>query len=69
MTKESCRTAFDIDEGPFCQALDKALGTFKVYREAYYGGTFTGNHAHKCLKVGNNDVRIHACMYVHVLVT
>lgn len=22
-----------------------------VHREAYYGGTFTGNHAHKCLKV------------------
>ena len=49
--KELCRTAFDIDEGPFCRALDGALATFKVHREAYYGGTFTGNHAHKCLQV------------------
>ena len=46
--KNQCRPAF---EGPFCRALDDALALFKVHREAYYGGTFTGNHAHKCLKV------------------
>ena len=46
-----CQQGFDMDEGPFCQALDKALASLKVHREAYYGGTFTGNHAHKCLKV------------------
>ena len=51
MTKDECRKGFSIDEGPFCRALDKALASVKVCREAYYGGTFTGNHAHKCLKV------------------
>ena len=40
-----------MDEGPFCQALDKALGALDVDRQAYYGGTFNGNQAHKCLKV------------------
>lgn len=30
---------------------NEALEQFKVHREAYYGGTFTGNHAHKCLQV------------------
>ena len=24
-----------------------------VHRQAYFGGTFIGNHVHKCLKVGN----------------
>jgi hypothetical protein len=51
--KRASSEEFDIDEGPFCRALDTALGTFKVYREAYFGGTFTGNHAHKCLQVRN----------------
>ena len=49
--KDLCRQAFDIDEGPFCRALDKALASCKIHREAYYGGTFTGNHTHKCMKV------------------
>ena len=31
--------------------LDKVLSTLKVHREAYYGGTFTENHAHKYLQV------------------
>ena len=47
------REGFSIADTPFCQALDKALKHFKVQREAYYGGTFTGNHVHKCLKVLN----------------
>ena len=47
------RDGFNIDDGPFCQGLDEALQHFKVQREAYYGGTFTGNHVHKCLKVLN----------------
>ena len=51
-----------MDDGPFCRALDEALGTLKVHREAYYGNTFTGNHAHKCLKVTsqhNQSVHVH----------
>lgn len=54
ITEKECQEEFDIEDGPFCRALDNALASFKVCREAYYGGTFTGNHAHKCLKVGNN---------------
>ena len=49
--QEECRGGFSINDGPFCRSLDEALGKLKVHREAYYGGTFTGNHAHKCLKV------------------
>ena len=49
--KAACQVGFDMDDGPFCLALDKVLATFKVFREAYYGGTFTGNHAHKCPQV------------------
>jgi hypothetical protein len=33
------------------KALDGALKSFKVERQAYYGGTFVGNHVHKTLKV------------------
>ena len=32
-------------------ALDKTLKTFNVERQAYYGGTFVGNHVHRALKV------------------
>ena len=49
--RDTCKVGFDIDEGPFCLALDKALGSIDVHRQVYYGGTFNGNHAHKCLKV------------------
>lgn len=49
--REECKEGFDIEDGPFCRALDMALEKFKVHRQAYYGGTFTGNHSHKCLKV------------------
>ena len=31
--------------------VHEAFTKFKVHREAYYGGIFTGNHAHKCLQV------------------
>ena len=48
---EECNAGFDLDDGPFCRALDEALAEFKVQCKAYYGGTFTGNHAHKCLQV------------------
>ncbi len=42
---------FNKEDGPFIKALDTALKSFKVERQAYYGGTFVGNHVHKCLKV------------------
>lgn len=50
-TKEACKVVFPLEDGPFIRALDKTLASMHVHREAYYGGTFTGNHAHKCLKV------------------
>ena len=49
--RQECKEGFNTEDGPFCRALDGALAELKVHREAYYGGTFTGNHAHKCLKV------------------
>lgn len=39
-------------DGPFVQALDAALASFNVCRQAYYSGTFVGNHVHRTLKVG-----------------
>ncbi len=39
-------------EGPFVKYLDRALGSFNVHRQAYYSGTFVGNHVHRTLKVG-----------------
>ena len=40
-----------MEEGPFNKGLDGALKSFHVQREAYYGGTFVGNHVHRYLKV------------------
>ena len=42
---------FDKSEGPFVKALDAALASFNVERQAYYSGTFVGNHVHRCLQV------------------
>ena len=50
-TQEKLKKTFPLEDGPFIRALDQALSSMHVHREAYYGGTFTGNHAHKCLKV------------------
>ena len=33
------------------KGLDKVLGSIHIERQAYYGGTFVGNHVHKALKV------------------
>lgn len=41
-------------DGPFVQALDNALASFHVYRQAYYSGTFVGNHVHRTLQVGKH---------------
>lgn len=48
------KKGFKNQDGPFVKALDTALKSFKVERQAYYGGTFVGNHVHKCLKVCDN---------------
>ena len=42
---------FSRSDGPFVKNLDKVLSSFHVERQAYYGGTFVGNHVHSCLKV------------------
>lgn len=42
---------FTKSDGPFVKALDKALASFNVERQAYYSGTFVGNHVHRCLMV------------------
>lgn len=42
---------FEKSDGPFVKALDKALASFNVERQAYYSGTFVGNHIHRCLMV------------------
>ena len=38
-------------DGPFIRNLDATLATFNVHRQAYYSGTFVGNHVHRTLKV------------------
>jgi hypothetical protein len=49
---------FNKSEGPFVRALDQALAAFHVERQAYYSGTFVGNHVHRCLKV-YREVHVH----------
>ena len=44
---------FRMEEGPFVKALDTAIKSFNVQRQAYYSGTFVGNHVHQTLKVPN----------------
>ena len=44
---------FERDEGVFVKALDQALSSFNVERQAYHGGSFIGNHIHKALKVND----------------
>ena len=38
---------FHKNEGPFVKALDTALASFHVQRQAYYSGTFVGNQSTK----------------------
>ena len=47
----SCNKGFPVHDGAFIHSLEQELGGMHVHREAYYGGTFTGNSAHRCLKV------------------
>ena len=43
--------SFSRSDGPFVKNLDQGLKSFHVEKEAYFGGTFVGNHVHSCLKV------------------
>ena len=36
---------------PCCKQLEKNLQQLHVYRQAWHGGTFVGNHVHKLLEV------------------
>ena len=56
--KEKCKEEFDVDDGPFIKALDNTLAAMNVHRQAYYGGTFIGNHASRYIKV-------HVYVYIH----
>ncbi|XP_072015499.1 uncharacterized protein [Amphiura filiformis] len=40
---------------PLLQKLDTTLASFKVRRQAYFGGIFNGNHVDKCLKADNYE--------------
>ncbi len=42
---------FPVKDGPCVQQLEKELVEMGVQRQAYYSGTFVGNHVHKCCKV------------------
>ena len=42
---------FEKENGEFVRALDTALASFHVERQAFYSGTFIGNHVHRCLQV------------------
>ena len=49
--RERVKKGFPPEEGCFVHALDEALSSFNVQRQAYYGGTFVGNHVHRTLQV------------------
>ena len=36
--------------------LDSTLASFHVCRQAYYSGTFVGNHIHTTLKVASTNL-------------
>lgn len=58
------KKGFDKHEGVFVRGLDKALSSFNVERQAYFGGTFIGNHVHRALKV-----YAYRCMQVYYVRT
>ena len=49
---------FNRSDGPFVKNLDLTLASFHVQRQAYYGGTFVGNHVHSCLKVCSHQCTV-----------
>jgi hypothetical protein len=48
---KTIKKTFTRSDAPFVRAIDQALASFNVQRQAYYSGTFVGNHVHSCLKV------------------
>ena len=58
---------FVKSQGPFVKGLDKALDSFNVHRQAYYSGTFVGNHVHTSLKV--NDFLAYSSKNVYMLIS
>ena len=64
---------FKKEDGPFVRALEAALASFNVERQAYYNGTFVGNHIHTTLKVcsymekNNNYVRAFFSLQIFTL--
>lgn len=59
--EEDITKGFDKHDGPFVQALHEALSSFNVQRQAYYPGTFVGNHIHTTLKVKFNLCQCFIC--------
>ena len=60
------KDGFHKEEGPFVKALDNALSAFHVQRQAYYSGTFVGNHVHRSLKVVNILFFLIALLILHI---
>ena len=54
---------FTKGDGPFVRGLEAALKSFNVQRQAYYSGTFVGNHVHRTLKVIINGVNFHSSSF------
>ena len=47
------------------KALEQALASFHVQRQAYYSGTFVGNHVHHALKVNIPQLLLTKFIYLH----
>lgn len=48
---------FNKEDDTFVKALDEALASFNVERQAYHGGSFIGNHIHRALKLSSPKQR------------
>ena len=53
---------FVKSQGPFVKGLDKALDSFNVHRQAYYSGTFVGNHVHADKNLFAQQGKLCICM-------
>jgi len=51
------------DVGPCYSSLDATLISLGVYRQAYHGSCFVGNHCHKLLKEDSINMRFRAKSY------
>lgn len=54
--KTKLKKGMSRKDGPFVRCLDAALATFHVHRQAYYSGSFVGNHIHRALKVYRTSI-------------